>query len=121
MKKFTALLLALVMVFALAACGSKNEAAPAADGSAAAEPAEAASDLKVGFIFLHDENSTYDKNFMDAAKAACEKLGVAYELRTNIPEGEQCYETAADLADNGCSLIFADSFGHEDFMIQAAT
>ena len=119
MKKFTALLLALVMVFALAACGSKNEA-PAADGSAAAEPAEAASDLKVGFIFLHDENSTYDKNFMDAAKAACEKLGVEYELRTNIPEGEQCYETAADLADNGCSLIFADSFGHEDFMIQAA-
>ena len=120
MKKFTALLLALVMVFALAACGSKDEPAPAADGSAAAEPAEAASDLKVGFIFLHDENSTYDKNFMDAAKAACEKLGVAYELRTNIPEGEQCYETAADLADNGCSLIFADSFGHEDFMIQAA-
>ena len=119
MKKFTALLLALVMVFALAACGSKNEAAPA-EGSAAAEPAEAASDLKVGFIFLHDENSTYDKNFMDAAKAACEKLGVAYELRTNIPEGQECYETAADLADNGCSLIFADSFGHEDFMIQAA-
>ena len=118
MKKFTALLLALVMVFALAACGSKNE--PAAEGSAAAEPAEAASDLKVGFIFLHDENSTYDKNFMDAAKAACEKLGVAYELRTNIPEGQECYETAADLADNGCSLIFADSFGHEDFMIQAA-
>ena len=120
MKKFTALLLALVMVFALAACGSKNETAPADEGSAAAEPAEAASDLKVGFIFLHDENSTYDKNFMDAAKAACEKLGVAYELRTNIPEGQECYETAADLADNGCSLIFADSFGHEDFMIQAA-
>ena len=120
MKKFTALLLALVMVFALAACGSKNETAPADEGSAAAEPAEAASDLKVGFIFLHDENSTYDKNFMDAAKAACEKLGVAYELRTNIPEGQECYETAADLADNGCNLIFADSFGHEDFMIQAA-
>jgi len=120
MKKFTALLLALVMVFALAACGSKNETAPADEGSAAAEPAEAASDLKVGFIFLHDENSTYDKNFMDAAKAACEKLGVEYELRTNIPEGQECYETAADLADNGCSLIFADSFGHEDFMIQAA-
>ena len=77
MKKLTALLLALVMVFALAACGSKNETAPADEGSAAAETAEAASDLKVGFIFLHDENSTYDKNFMDAAKAACEKLGVA--------------------------------------------
>ena len=40
MKKFTALLLALVMVFALAACGSKNEApagSAAAEGSAAEE------------------------------------------------------------------------------------
>ena len=111
MKKITALLLVMVMVFALCACGSDK---PANGGS------EDAADFKVGFIFLHDENSTYDKNFMDAAKAACEAKGVAYELRTNIPEGQECYETAADLADNGCGLIFADSFGHEDFMIQAA-
>ena len=114
MKKITALLLVMVMVFALCACGSSDKTA---DGSA---ETETAADFKVGFIFLHDENSTYDKNFMDAAKAACEKMGVAYELRTNIPEGQECYETAADLADGGCSLIFADSFGHEDFMIQAA-
>ena len=120
MKKLTALLLALVMVFALAACGSKNETAPADEGSAAAEPAEAASDLKVGFIFLHDENSTYDKNFMDAAKEACASLGVECVLRTNIPEGQECYNAAAELIDDGCNIIFADSFGHEDFMIQAA-
>ena len=111
MKKITALLLVMVMVFVLCACGSDK---PANGGS------EDAADFKVGFIFLHDENSTYDKNFMDAAKAACEAKGVAYELRTNIPEGQECYETAADLADGGCGLIFADSFGHEDFMIQAA-
>ena len=103
----------------LAGCGGSGSSS-AASGSAAGSSAAAASDFKAGFIFLHDENSTYDKNFMDAAKAACEKLGVAYELRTNIPEGQECYETAADLADNGCNLIFADSFGHEDFMIQAA-
>ena len=111
MKKITALLLVMVMVFALCACGSDK---PANGGS------DEAAELKVGFIFLHDENSTYDKNFMDAAKAACEAKGVQYELRTNIPEGQECYETAADLADGGCGLIFADSFGHEDFMIQAA-
>ena len=117
MKKITALLLVMVMVFALCACGSKETSNGSADGAA---PADEAAEFKVGFIFLHDENSTYDKNFMEAAKAACEAKGVAYELRTNIPEGQECYETAADLADNGCSLIFADSFGHEDFMIQAA-
>lgn len=80
-------------------------------------------DFKVGFIFLHDENSTYDKNFIDAANAAKEALGLTDEqvlFKTNIPESAECYQAAADLADEGCDLIFADSFGHEDFMIQAA-
>ena len=76
--------------------------------------------MKAGFIFLHDENSTYDLNFMNAAKAACEALGVEYLTKTNIPEGQECYEAACELADAGCNFIFADSFGHEDYMIEAA-
>ncbi|MBQ6325376.1 MAG: BMP family ABC transporter substrate-binding protein [Clostridia bacterium] len=77
--------------------------------------------VKVGFIFLHDENSTYDLNFLNAAKEACEKTGVEYVLVTNIDEGQQCYDTAAELVeDEGCNIVFADSFGHESFMIQAA-
>jgi len=82
----------------------------------AADPA----DFKVGFITLHDENSTYDLNFINAAMQACDELGVSYTLKTNIPEGQECYEAAADLADSGCGIVFADSFGHEDYMIQAA-
>ena len=79
--------------------------------------------MKVGFIFLHDENSTYDLNFMNGAKEACANLGLSDDqviFRTNIPEGQECYDAAAELADAGCNVIFADSFGHEDFMIQAA-
>ena len=82
-----------------------------------------ADSIKVGFIFLHDENSTYDLNFINAAKEAGKQLGIPEEnviLKTNVPEGQECYDTAADLADSGCSIIFADSFGHEDYMIQAA-
>ena len=78
------------------------------------------SDFKVGFICLHDENSTYDKNFIDAANAACDELGVEAVIKTNIPEGQECYDAAAELVDAGCDIIVADSFGHEDFMIQAA-
>ena len=78
------------------------------------------SGYKVGFICLHDENSTYDKNFIDAANAACEELGVTPVLKTNIPEGQECYDAAAELVDAGCDIIFADSFGHEPYMIQAA-
>lgn len=117
MKKLIAMLLALVMVFALCACG-KTEA-PAASEAPAAEDAAAVT-VKAGFIFLHDENSSYDLNFINAAKAACEALGVEYLFKTNIPEGEACYDAAAELVDEGCNFIFADSFGHEPFLLQAA-
>ena len=130
MKKIVALLMALCMVFALCACGQSAAPAateaPAADAAATEAPAAdatAASDMKVGFIFLHDENSTYDLNFMNGAKEACANLGLSDDqviFRTNIPEGQECYDAAAELADAGCSIVFADSFGHEDYMIQAA-
>lgn len=102
MKKLLALLLVLVMAIGLIGCSSADEG------------------FKVGFIFLHDENSTYDLNFINAAKAACEELGVEYVAKTNIPESNECYEAAADLADSGCDVVFADSFGHEQFILQAA-
>ena len=118
MKKLIALMLALVMVFALCACGSGSEE-PKTDGNENAEGTQ----VKIGFIFLHDENSTYDLNFMNAAKKACEEMGLSedqYLIKTNIPEGQECYEAAAELADAGCNIVFADSFGHEDYVIQAA-
>ena len=121
MKKFFALLLSLTMILALTACGgSKSEDTTPADSDTSTDTQEPASDFKVGFITLHDENSTYDLNFINAAKAACEKLGVESVIKTNIPEGQECYDAAAELADDGCNIIFADSFGHEDYMIQAA-
>ena len=76
--------------------------------------------LKVGLIALHDENSTYDANFIKGFRAACDKLGVEGIVKTGIDESNACYETALDLVDAGCSLVFADSFGHEDYMLQAA-
>ena len=116
MKKFLALLLSLVMVLALVACGDKTDDSNNGDTQDNTD----AADFKVGFIMLHDENSTYDLNFINAAKEACEKLGVEYTIVTNVPEGQECYDKAAELADAGCNIIFADSFGHEDYMIQAA-
>ena len=81
-------------------------------------------DFKIGLITLHDENSTYDKNFIDSFKQVVEALGIKkenYFIVSNIEESEQCYNTAVDLAKNkGCKIIFADSFGHEEYMIQAA-
>lgn len=82
--------------------------------------AEGETTVKAGFIFLHDENSTYDLNFINAAKEVCESQGIEYVFKTGIPEGQECYEAACELADSGCNFVFADSFGHEDYMIEAA-
>ena len=117
-KRLIALLVCLVMVMMpmLAACGGGGgggEEAPAADEGG----------VKVGLITLHDENSTYDLNFINAFKDSMANLGISeenYMIKTNIPEGQECYDTAADLVDAGCNVIFADSFGHEAYMIQAA-
>ena len=76
--------------------------------------------IKVGLITLHDDKSTYDKNFIDAFKAACEVKGVTPVIQTGIDEKAICQETAENLADEGCKLVFADSFGHESFLRAAA-
>ena len=118
MKKFLAMLLALVMALSLVACGENNNETPD-DGNTDGEAAK----VKVGFITLHDENSTYDLNFINGAKEAIANLGLTeddYILKTNVPEGQECYEAAVDMVDAGCNIIFADSFGHEPYMIQAA-
>ncbi len=135
MKKLIALLLVAVMLFAFAGCGSKDTSSDADDAAKVLSidevtltkedtiTAVAKEDLKVGFIFLHDANSTYDKNFIDAADAACKALGIKEDqviMKTGIPEGEECYTTAKELVTAGCQVIFADSFGHEPYMIKAA-
>ncbi len=108
MKRILAIVLTLVMVLGVCA------------GCAGGGADEA---IKIGFICLHDENSTYDLNFINAVDVAKENLGLTDDqiiIKTNVPEGAECYDAAADLVDQGCSLIFADSFGHEPYMIQAA-
>lgn len=135
-RKILALLMAVLMVaatVALSACSGNTgktdngteeaKSTGTANDTGKTEEAEISDDFKVGFIFLHDENSTYDKNFMDAAKAAQAKLGLSDDqviFKVGVPEGNDCYEAAADMVDAGCDLVFADSFGHEPFMLQAA-
>lgn len=122
MKKLLSLLVAAMMICSclmLTSCGTKETA----ETKTTEDSGNKAPDVKLGFICLHDENSTYDKNFIDAAKAAQKELGLKDDqvlIKTNIPESAECYEAAASLVDAGCNVIFADSFGHEDYIIQAA-
>ena len=106
-------ILALVLVLALCLTAAVSLADPIAKEN-----------IKLGVITLHGENSTYDANFINAVKEACAELGLEegtnYVIVSNIEEADICRETALDLVDEGCNIIFADSFGHEDFIIEAA-
>ncbi|MBR3954561.1 MAG: BMP family ABC transporter substrate-binding protein [Clostridia bacterium] len=93
-------------------------------GDAADDVALDYSNIKVGFIFLHaPTDSTYDKNFMNAVEEVQATLGLSDDqviVMSDIAESEACYEAAMDLVDQGCNIVFGDSFGHEDYLIQAA-
>ena len=132
LKKVLAVVMAVLMItFAFAACGGNENKEPEALGmsdsplpsATITKDYEIKDDFKIGFICLHDEKSTYDLNFLNAADDVIKALGLKetqYVIKTNIPEGNECFEAAKDLVEQGCDVVFANSFGHEDFMIKAA-
>jgi len=112
MKKVLSLLLTLVLTVTVTLFLAGCEGGYKDDGV-----------FRVGIITLHDENSTYDKNFIDAAKEVKKALNLTDEqviIKSGIPEGNECYNEAVKLVKQGCDVIFADSFGHEDYLIKAA-
>lgn len=132
MKKLLAVLLAgLLTVGCIAGCGKDSgKTAKKGEGAEILPRQEIKSDVtvpddfKIGMICLHDENSTYDNNFIQALKSVQKGMGLKDDqvvIVTGIGEDSKCYDTAVDLAKNkGCKVIFADSFGHESFLKQAA-
>ncbi len=120
-KKVIAIVLAIALVAALcvgfAACNKK------ANNNSGNDELVIPSDFKIGLITLHDESSTYDKNFIDAMRAVQQELGLSNRqvlIESGVPEGNECYQKACELAEAGCKVIIADSFGHEQYMIRAA-
>lgn len=127
MKKFLAVILSAVMILGVAGCSSSST--DTADDSADEETSEevtegiSASDIKVGFIHVGDENEGYTYAHYIGSEEMKEALGLSDDqviTKWNIPENEAAYDAAVDLAEQGCNIIFATSFGHEDYILQAA-
>lgn len=116
MKKVLSLLIALTMLVSLCACGTGS--AGSGDSGSAAN-----ANFKLGVILLHDENSGYDMAHINGINGAKEALGLSDDqviFKYNISETEACYDTAVDLAEQGCTMIVSNSFGHASYMQQAA-
>jgi len=109
MKKVIALVLSLVMLFALAACGAGK---PKTDS------------LKIGFIHISDPSDMgYTYNHDLGTQAMIKALGLKEDQvinKYNIGEDEGCATAINELIEKGCQIIFATSFGHGDYMKEAA-
>ena len=113
MKKIIALLLAVVLVLGLAACGGSK--------------AETGSSFKVGAIYINSKNDTAGYTFAhhSGIVAAMKSLGLNPEtdllIRDEVPEDTAKVMEAVDaLVSGGAKIIFGISFGYIDAMEQAA-
>ena len=115
MKKVLALLLALTMVFALAACGGSSAPAatqapatqaPAAEAPAADAPAEAAA-LKVG-VFYYTYADTYISSVRTALDAELSALGIDYTDYDGNNSQTTQNETINTALQNGCNLLIVN-------------
>ena len=144
LRKLVSVAMAGVMTLSLAACGGSVTAdptsspAPATEAAADTTAAEAGEteakeaapaggvakeDLKVGFVFIGDENEGYTAAHYKGAMEMKDALGLSDDqiiVKWNIPEDETAQDAAMDLADQGCQIVFANSFGHESYVIEAA-
>jgi basic membrane protein A len=120
MKRFLGLVLAMLMVLGLlVGCGKKDNTAD----TPKPEPEATAPSVKVGVIYIGDENEGYTGAHMAGIDAMMKNLGLKEDQvieKTNIKEDESAYDAAVDLAEQGANVIIANSFGHEDYIIQAA-
>ena len=125
MKKFLALLLSLVMVLSLAACGGdKGSDTPDTTGEPTETEEPAAKTVKVGLICIGDENDQgYTYNFIRGKEAATTALAakginVEWVVKYNIGEDSTCEDANIELAEEGCQLIINNSYGFEPFMLK---
>ena len=148
MKKIIALLLAVVMVFALVACASTakteektdapapaetnneqtTEPAEETDAPAEEETAEPAgdavgTDIKIGVVLIGDENEGYTYSHIKGIQEATKALGISESniiWKYSIPEDESCYDACVDCVDQGCQIVITNSYGHQSFCLLAA-
>ena len=113
MKKFISkILVAFLLVTAVTGC--KSEPTP--------EPEQ--KETKIGIILVGDENEGYTYAHMVGIKEAMKANGLSDDQviwKYSVGETQDCYDQAVDLVEQGCTAVFSNSYGHQQFMQQAAS
>ncbi|MBQ3149724.1 MAG: BMP family ABC transporter substrate-binding protein [Clostridia bacterium] len=125
MKKIIALLLSAVLLFSFASCGTTTDNGETkANGETGEIEKVDAGNIKFGVILIGDENEGYTYAHIKGIKDAAAKLGVEESKivwKYTVGENEKCYEAICDLVAEECNVIFSNSYGHQSFMVQAAS
>ena len=126
MKKLLAILLSVIMVLSLVACGNKTQDETPSNDDQQQNTETETKTIKVGLICIGDENDQgYTYNFIRGKEAATEALAakginVDWVVKYNIGEDSTCEDANIELAEEGCELIFNNSYGFEPFMLKVA-
>lgn len=120
MRKILALAMAILMVLCIASCGAGSKETTPASGS---ESGSNASALKIGVILVGDETEGYTLAHINGIKKAASELGLSddqFIWKMKVEENEDCFTAAKQLVAAGCNLIVSNSYGHQDFIAEAA-
>ena len=111
MKKLLAILLSVIMVLSLVACGNKTQDETPSNDDQQQNTETETKTIKVGLICIGDENDQgYTYNFYRAKDSVTEKMaakGVTldWNIITNIGEDDGCTDACVELAEAGCEIV----------------
>jgi basic membrane protein A len=117
LKKLLAILLCALLVFAVVACDGKKDPKPDSDKLSLAN-------IKIGFVHITDPS---DMGYTYNHDLGTQKMKKELELKDdqiinkfNTTEDQACENALRELAEQGCNIIFATSFGFEDYVLKVA-
>ena len=113
MKKIISkILVVLLIATSLCGCSPKDN-----------KPADETKPLKFGVILVGDENEGYTYAHIEGIKQAAKANNISDDQiiwKYSVGETQDCYDAAVDLVEQGCNVIFSNSYGHQSYMQKAA-
>ena len=121
-KKLACLLLAVVMVFALAACGSEQPGTSEGTGNATASglPALTKEQIHIGVVFNTEIGTEGFSYALGMGFKALEEAGYKVTYALAVPETAESETAMESLIAQGCNVIYANSYGFGEFTANVA-
>lgn len=121
-KKLVSLLLAIIMVFALVACGSEKpgESEGTNNNTASGLPALTKETIHIGAVFNTEIGTEGFSYALGMGFKALENAGYKVTYALAVPESQESETAIESLIAQGCNVIYANSYGFGEFAANVA-